>query len=235
MTTKLAQNPAATPAKTAAIPAKGDRPTDLYSSAATGGSTTYPASRPAELMTPTNTVAGVSSDRGVTSMHALSAAPISPVFSATPIPSIPTSTTPKGAKLMKLSFSPTTMPYSASRVSIGTALTTSPVSRSTVCPSTWTGATFATSQPDTATRCETTGTSNAPTTNSVTGSGSLLPQDSTRLSRRPANPPPEPPESPELPEPPERTEPESTAEDKTGRGELGIQGLCGMSPELATP
>ena len=45
---------------------------------------------------------GVRSDLGTTFMKALSIAPIMPVRSATPMPSMPVSTTPRGAKLMKL-------------------------------------------------------------------------------------------------------------------------------------
>src|SRR5690606_27684794 len=43
---RFALNPADTPQNTAAIPASGERPTDLYSAAASGGSTMYPASSP---------------------------------------------------------------------------------------------------------------------------------------------------------------------------------------------
>ena len=95
-------NPAETPANTAAMPASGERPTDMYSAAASGGSTMYPASIPIELMIPRKTIAGVKNRWGTTFMKPLSRAPIIPVFSATPIPSMPVSTTPSGANPMKL-------------------------------------------------------------------------------------------------------------------------------------
>ena len=52
---------------------------------------------------PRNTMVGVSRERGTISTNAFSAAPSKPDFSATPIPSMPTSTMPSGAKPMKLS------------------------------------------------------------------------------------------------------------------------------------
>ena len=52
-------------------------------------------------MMPMNTTAGVSSCFGTTINIALSAEPMKPVRSAIPMPSIPTSTMPSGAKLIK--------------------------------------------------------------------------------------------------------------------------------------
>ena len=52
---------------------------------------------------PRKTIAGVSSFCGTTISMALSAEPMKPVRSAMPIPNMPTSTMPSGAKLMKFS------------------------------------------------------------------------------------------------------------------------------------
>lgn len=100
---RLALNPAATPAKTAAMPARGLRPAALYKTAATGGRTTYPASVPRLDMIPRKTIVGVSSRGGTTSMKALRAAPMNPTRSARPMPSMPTRTMPSGGKRTKLS------------------------------------------------------------------------------------------------------------------------------------
>ncbi len=52
-------------------------------------------------MMPRKTTAGVNSQRGTSSMKSFKSAAISPLSSATPIPSIPTRTTPNGGNSIK--------------------------------------------------------------------------------------------------------------------------------------
>ena len=67
-----------------------------------GISTTYPASPAILDMTPRNTTMGVMILRGVSCTVFFSRAPIQPLDSATPTPSMATRTTPRGAKPVKL-------------------------------------------------------------------------------------------------------------------------------------
>jgi hypothetical protein len=98
---RFALNPPATPNVAAAMPASGGRPTRANTPAASGGSTTYPASAAALDMTPMNTTTGESSARGVTITSSFRSAGKSPVRSATPIPSIATRTIASGGKSRK--------------------------------------------------------------------------------------------------------------------------------------
>src|SRR5699024_5073972 len=100
---RLAENPPDTPAKGAARPASGCLPSARYNSAPSGGSTTYAEAEDTDDMIPAKTSRAVIRLLGIDRTKPLSTAPISPERYATPITSIETSTTPSGAKLMKLS------------------------------------------------------------------------------------------------------------------------------------
>ena len=66
-----------------------------------GITSTYPVSPAEWLMMATSKSMGVSSHAGVTRNSALTAALIKPVWSATPTPSMATSTTPNGGNSVK--------------------------------------------------------------------------------------------------------------------------------------
>jgi len=70
--------------------------------AASGRSRTSPTSPPVFDITPANTIASVRNRRGADSTSSLSAAEMRPLPSATAVPSIATSTVPRGAKPVKL-------------------------------------------------------------------------------------------------------------------------------------
>ena len=100
---KLALNPPDTPANAAASPANGCLPSAAKINAPSGGNTTYPASDATLDIIPAVTNPNVINRLGMDNTNPLSNALISPVRSATPIPSIVKRTTPKGAKPIKLS------------------------------------------------------------------------------------------------------------------------------------
>ena len=140
-------------------------------------------------MMPMKTMAGVSNLPGTASMNALSRAPIMPVRSATPMPSIPTSTTPSGGNRMKFSTILPTTQNRPSRVSRLVDAKVFPVSRHStpVEPSsrvTCTGRRWTTVHSPRAAISERTTMNSAPIRKSVVGSGRRFPTRSM-TSRNP--------------------------------------------------
>ena len=128
------------------------------------------------LRMPTAISAGVSSIFGVTVSAARRAAEMKPVCSATPRPSMATSTTPSGGKVTKVLTIAAMKPVSeapASRFLISMGL---PVR----------GSSASKLMPDIAQ--DTTHTTSISSRNSTAGSGSLLPMRSTRSSERAIQP-----------------------------------------------
>ncbi|OHE87121.1 MAG: hypothetical protein A2579_00055 [Lysobacterales bacterium RIFOXYD1_FULL_69_11] len=124
------------------------------------------------LRMPTAITAGVSSMRGVTASIARSAALMKPVCSATPRPSIATSTTPKGAKLTNVC---TIVAMKAVRLA--------PLSRLTIC----TGSPLRGSispKLTLASSADSAQVASMRIRNSTAGSGSLLPTRSTPSRKR---------------------------------------------------
>ena len=128
------------------------------------------------LRMPTAITAGVSSTRGVTASIARRAALMKPVCSATPRPSIATSTTPNGAKLTKVC---TIVAMNAVRLA--------PLSRLTI----WTGSPLRGSISPKLTFASTADSAQVTSIrirNSTAGSGSLLPTRSTPSRKRVTRP-----------------------------------------------
>ncbi|MNC16873.1 hypothetical protein D3C75_647370 [compost metagenome] len=98
----LAAKPPETPENAAAIPTSGWRPAAIKIIAPSGITSTYPASAATWLNIATKISIGVSSFFGVTRSIFLSATLIKPELSATPTPSIATSTIPSGANPVKV-------------------------------------------------------------------------------------------------------------------------------------
>jgi len=94
---RLALKPPDTPANAAANPAIGCRPTDRKIIAPRGTSRTYPTSLAMLDITPANTITKVNRRRGAAWTSSLREVEIRPLFSATPMPSMATSTVPSGA------------------------------------------------------------------------------------------------------------------------------------------
>ena len=124
------------------------------------------------------TTAGVSSRAGTTISIALSAEPMKPVRSAMPIPSIPTSTMPSGAKLMKFLTMLEIAQYRPSRVRMFSASYDLPVVTHSTCASpAWPSAVVCSGRRSSTTQCvlaataEAIITSTVPMRNSVAGSG----------------------------------------------------------------
>ena len=99
---RFALYPPETPAKAAASPAIGCNPAPRKMMPPSGTSSTYPISLAVFESTPASTITNVSRRFGAESTSSRSAAPIRPLLSMTPMPSIETSTVPSGAKLVKL-------------------------------------------------------------------------------------------------------------------------------------
>ena len=100
---KLAPKPALTPAKAAASPASGWRPSARKIAAPSGIRITYPASEATWETIPASTTAAVIRRRGALITSARMSTARRPEPSATPIPTIATSTSPSGGKRTKFS------------------------------------------------------------------------------------------------------------------------------------
>ncbi len=82
--------------------------------------------------TPRNTIVGVNARDGTIPATQRIPAPNNPTFSATPIPNIPTSTTPKGAKLMKFRTALASSQYTPSMLRRFRGTTGAPLATSSV-------------------------------------------------------------------------------------------------------
>ena len=139
----------------------------MNNSAASGGSTTMPASAAIFALTPMNTIAAVSSARGTCVATPRRAAATNPLPSATPIPIMVTSTSPSGANPVKLCTASVNMRCTFAGVSRLTARIGVPSLGCGTCT------------PSAAAIAETITTIRHSTANSVIGSGSRLPSRST--------------------------------------------------------